>query len=252
MSTAASDRLTITIDGRTTQVAQGTTILNAARQAGLTIPTLCNFRGLPPYAACRVCLVELETPRGPRYVASCSHPAEDGAIVHTDTEQVRQLRQTVLELMLAQAPKLRELADFAAKLGVQATPFDVEANGECVLCGLCVRVCGQLMGRGAVNLVGRGANRKVAPAFGEPTKQCQACGACEFVCPTGARGLDAVTTCKPQPHLTGHDQYLEPRPNIDLAHPQASPRVPVIDRQTCVHFNTGECGLCANLPGKGH
>ena len=77
MSTTASDRVTITIDGRTTEVARGTTILNAARQMGITIPTLCNFRGLPPYAACRVCLVELETPRGPRYVASCSHPAED-------------------------------------------------------------------------------------------------------------------------------------------------------------------------------
>ncbi len=58
MSTAAQDHLTITIDGRTTQVAPGTTILNAARQMGITIPTLCNFRGLPPYAACRVCLVE--------------------------------------------------------------------------------------------------------------------------------------------------------------------------------------------------
>ena len=122
MSTTASDRVTISIDGRTTEVAQGTTILDAARQMGITIPTLCNFRGLPAYAACRVCLVELETPRGPRYVASCSHPAEDRAVVHTDTEQVRQLRQTVLELMLAQAPQSRELAEFAAKLGVQFDP----------------------------------------------------------------------------------------------------------------------------------
>ncbi len=248
MSTTASDRVTITIDGRTTDVAQGTTILNAARQMGITIPTLCNFRGLPAYAACRVCLVELETPRGPRYAASCSHPAEDAQVVHTDTDQVRQLRQTVLELMLAEAPASPELAEFAAKLGVRSTPFEAKADGQCVLCGLCVRVCGQLMGRGAVNMVGRGAERKVAPAFGEQTNQCQACGACEFVCPTGARhGLDAITARQPQLHLTAHDQYLEARPNIDLAHPQASPRIPVIDRETCVHFKTGACGLCSQV-----
>ena len=105
------------------------------------------------------------------------------------------------------------------------------------------------MGRGAINMVGRGAERKVAPAFGQQTDQCQACGACEFVCPTGARGLDAITARKPKPHLTRHDQYLEPRPNIDLAHPQASPRIPVIDRETCVHFKTGACGLCSQVCG---
>ena len=127
-------------------------------------------------------------------------------------------------------------------------PSSRRPDGQCVLCGLCVRVCGQLMGRGAVNMVGRGAAREVAPAFGEQTDQCQACGACEFVCPTGARqGLDAITARQPQPHLTAHDQYLEARPNIDLAHPQASPRVPVIDRETCVHFKTGACGLCSQV-----
>jgi heterodisulfide reductase subunit A2 len=249
MSTPASERVTITIDGRVSEVARGTTLLEAARQMGVTIPTLCNMRGLPAYAACRVCLVELETPRGPRYVTSCSHPAEDRAVVHTDTEQVRQIRQTILELMLAQAPQSRDLAEFAAKLGVRSTPFEPEPEGECVLCGLCVRVCGPLMGRGAVNMVGRGAHRKVAPAFDQQTDQCQACGACEFVCPTGARGLDSITARRPQPHLTRHDQYLEARPNIDLAHPQASPRIPVIDRESCVHFKTGACGLCAEVCG---
>jgi heterodisulfide reductase subunit A2 len=249
MEITTSDRVKILVDGRTAEVPRGTTILNAARQMGIAIPTLCNYRGLPPYAACRVCLVELETPRGPKYVASCSHPADDGLVVHTDTEQVRQLRQTMLELLLAQAPQSRELAEFAAKLGVQSTPFEIEPEGECVLCGLCVRVCGQLMGRGAVNMVGRGANRKVAAAFGQQTDQCQVCGACEFVCPTGARGLENVTARQSRPHLTRHDQYLQERPNIDLAHPQASPRVPFIDRENCVHFKTGACGLCAEVCG---
>lgn len=248
MNESASGLLRITVDGRAIQVSSGTTILEAARQMGVSIPTLCHYRGLPPYAACRVCLVELETARGPRYVASCSYPVEDGLVVHTDTEQVRQSRRIVLELMLAEAPQSRELAEFAAKLGISSTPFEPEPDGDCVLCGLCVRVCGQLMGRGALNMMGRGAKRKVATAFGEQTDQCQVCGACEFVCPTGARaGLDAITARRPQPHLTRHDQYLQPRPNIDLAHPQASPRVPAIDRDSCVHFKTGECGLCAEV-----
>ena len=78
---------TVTIDGRTAEVARGTTILNAARQMGITIPTLCNYRGLTPYGACRVCLVEFETPRGGQLVASCSHPIEERLVVHTETER---------------------------------------------------------------------------------------------------------------------------------------------------------------------
>ena len=96
-------------------------------------------------------------------------------------------------------------------------------------------------------MFGRGGKRRVRTAFDEPTEQCQACGACVFVCPTGAIDLATITARRPKPHLTGYDQYLEPRPCIDLAHPQASPRVPVIDRDNCVHFKTGECGLCAKV-----
>ena len=74
---------------------------------GITIPTLCNYRGLSPYGACRVCLVEIETPRGRQMVASCSHPVEDQLVVHTETENVKESRQTILELLLAQAPESR-------------------------------------------------------------------------------------------------------------------------------------------------
>src|SRR5512136_1518180 len=112
MDTTASNTGLVNVDGRTARVPRGTTILNAARQMGVTIPTLCNYRGLSPYGACRVCLVEIETPRGGQLVASCSHPAENGVVVHTETENVRESRRTTLELLLAQAPDSRELADF--------------------------------------------------------------------------------------------------------------------------------------------
>jgi heterodisulfide reductase subunit A len=235
------------MNGRVMEVPRGTTILNAAGQMGITIPTLCNYRGLMPYGACRVCLVEIETPGGGQLAASCSYPLDKDLVVHTDTDGVKAARQTVLELLLAQAPDSRELAEFAANLGVESTPFQRAAEGKCILCGLCTRVCNEMMGRGAINLFGRGTLREIRTAFDEPTNQCQACGACVFVCPTGSIDLRTITSRRTKPHLTGFDKYLAARPCIDLAHPQASPRVPVIDRDSCIHFRSGECGLCAKV-----
>jgi len=247
IDTTSSDRVRITIDGRATTAAVTATILDAARQMGIKIPTLCHYRGLSPYGACRVCLVEIDTPRGPRQVASCSYPIEENLVVRTDTEAVKESRRTVLELLLAEAPQSSELAQFAAEFGVTETPLEKAADGKCVLCGLCVRTCNDLMARGAISMFGRGGKRRVATAFQEPSDQCQACGACVFVCPTGAIDLTTISARRPKLHQTGYAQCLESRPSIDLAHPQASPRVPVIDRDNCVHFTTGECGLCAKI-----
>jgi heterodisulfide reductase subunit A len=247
MDASASDRVLVSVDGRTSEVPRGTTIFTAARQMGVTIPTLCNYRGLLPYGSCRVCLVELQTPRGGQLVASCSYPIENELTVRTETEEVKQARQVILELLLAQAPDSRELAAFAAGLGVESTPFEKAAEGKCILCGLCTRVCNEMMGRGAINLFGRGESREVRTAFDEQTQQCQACGACAFVCPTGAVDLATITARRLKPHVTGFDKYLTARPCIDLAHPQASPRVPAIDRDNCIHFKSGQCGLCAKV-----
>ncbi len=240
-------RISIVVDGRKAEVPRSATVLDAARQAGISIPTLCHARGLNPYGACRVCVVEVESPRGARMVASCSYPVEEGLVVRTDTESVRTSRRTVLELLLAQAPDSPEFAAFAAGYGVDSTPLERTETGKCILCGLCVRVCNDLMGRGAISMFGRGAGRNVRTAYSEPTDQCQACGACAFVCPTGAIDLGTITARRPKPHRTSHDQFLTARPCIDLAHPQAAPRIPFIDRDHCVHFQAGECGLCAKV-----
>jgi len=157
MDATATGLVLVSVDGRTAEVSRGSTVLDAARQMGVAIPTLCNYRGLMPYGACRVCLVEIETPRGGQLVASCRHPVEDNLVVHTETESVKEARQTVLELLLAQAPDSRELAELAAGLGVKATPFQPAGEGKCVLCGLCTRVCSEMMGRGAIDFFGRGA-----------------------------------------------------------------------------------------------
>jgi heterodisulfide reductase subunit A len=247
MAASSSDRVRIILDGRSGEVARGATILDAAREMGIAIPTLCNYRGLSPYGACRICVVEIDTPGGPKQVASCSHPVHENLVVRTDTDDVRESRRTVLELLLAQAPDSPQLAVLAAGLGIRSTPFEAAAEGKCILCGRCVSVCGDLMGRGAIGLFGRGSRRVVSTAFHEPTDQCQACGACAFVCPTGAVDLGTITRRRPKPHRTRYDQYLSARPSIDLAHPQASPHAPAFDRENCIHFTTGHCGLCAKV-----
>ena len=247
MEPSTTDKIAVTVDGRKAEVVAGTTILNAARQMGIAIPTLCHYRGIEPLGACRVCIVEMETPRGPRQVSSCSYPVESGMVVHTDTPAVRDNRKTILELLLAQAPESKKLAEFAAALGVTSTPFEKAPEGDCILCGLCARTCHDLMGRGAISLFGRGAARTVRTAYGERTDQCQTCGACAFVCPTGGMDVSEFSSRLPVGHATAYNQFLERRPNIDMAHPQAAPRVPAIDRENCVHFKTGECGLCAKV-----
>ena len=189
----ASARVTVTIDGRTSQVENGTTILAAARQMGIAIPTLCHYRGLSPYGACRVCLVEIDTPRGPKLVASCSHPIDAALDVRTDTAAVRDARRTVVELLLAQAPDSTDLAKFAADLGVADTPFEKAKEGKCVLCGLCVRTCASLPKAEAIAFSSRGTGRKVSTPFDLPSLQCLACGACTYVCPTGAIQMEAET-----------------------------------------------------------
>ncbi len=127
IDTISSDRVRITIDGRETHAAASATILDAARQMGISIPTLCHYRGLSPYGVCRVCLVEIDTARGPRQVASCSYPVEEDMVVRTDTETVKESRRTVLELLLAEAPQSQELGQLAAELGVSGTPLEKAA-----------------------------------------------------------------------------------------------------------------------------
>lgn len=247
MPKASSERVTVSIDGRRAEVARGTTVLGAARQLGVSIPTLCHYAGISPYGACRICMVEIDTPNGPKQVASCSFPVQEGLVVRTETPAVKASRQMVLRLLLAQAPDSPELIRIAQALGVVDTPFEKAQSGKCIQCGLCVRVCSELMGRSAISIFGRGSERRVTTAYGEPTEQCQACGACALVCPTGAINLSTITARRPKAHVTSYDQGLTSRPCIDLAHPQASPRIPVIDRESCVHMKTGECGLCAEV-----
>lgn len=206
----SSTELSLQVDDRIVRVPRGASLLDAARAAGASVPTLCHLPRLPASGACRLCVVEIEG--RPGLVPSCAFPAAEGLRVSTRTPRVLAARQMVVELLLANHPQecltcVRssgcELQALAARHGVRelrfagprprpkldvASPALVRDPGKCILCGRCVRVCEEIQGVGAIDFVGRGVRARVGPAFGEGLNvtACVGCGQCVLVCPTGA------------------------------------------------------------------
>jgi len=238
--------ITLTIDDKKVEVEEGTTILQAAEKLGIYIPTLCHYKSLAPYGACRVCLVEIVGSRDSWISASCVYAAQDGMVVKTDTERVLKSRRMMLELLLARCPDAPRIKEMAAEMGIEEPRFPKQ-NEDCILCGLCTRICAERMGIGAVNFVNRGSDRKIVPAFDKHSPICISCGACEVVCPTCAVDLSKVTPNKTRPIRSEYDMGLAGRSSIYIPFPQAIPKVAVIDRETCMHYVNGTCGSCAEF-----
>jgi NADH dehydrogenase/NADH:ubiquinone oxidoreductase subunit G len=180
--------ITLTINSQEIQTQPGSTLLEAAREYAIWIPTLCYHEALEPYGGCWLCAVELETPHGPRMVASCIYPCEEGAVVRTDTEIVHQSRQVAAELLLARAGHVPFIQELAASLGVHSTHYILPPN-DCILCARCVRACREIVGVGAISAINRGIEKEVIPPFHIASHSCIGCGTCVLVCPTGAINL---------------------------------------------------------------
>jgi len=179
--------LNLTIDGKKVEAEAGWTLLDTARQNGIEIPTLCYHEAVEPFGACRLCVVELKMGAGSRLVASCVYPAEEGLEVHTNSEKVNNVRRWILEMLLSECPASAEVRALAAEYGVTSTRFEVQdPEQECILCGLCVRACAQVVGANAISTVGRGAQKEIGSPYLVPGEDCVACGSCVTVCPTGA------------------------------------------------------------------
>lgn len=193
----------ITIDGVATDVADGATILEAARQMGIDTPTLCFGDTLTPVNACRVCVVELEGAR--TLVPACSRRVEEGMVVHTDSERVRTSRRMVLELLgssvdLSTAPDALAYVDrydaVPARLGTPPAPAPridndlyVRDYSKCILCYKCVEACGvDHQNTFAIAVAGRGFDARISTELDVelPDSACVYCGNCVAVCPTGA------------------------------------------------------------------
>lgn len=239
--------VTITIDGKECIAAEGTTILKAAEKIDIKIPTLCAHKALMPYGACRVCLVEVAVPgRPPSLQASCTYPLSSGLVVVTDSEKVTNSRTMVLELLCARCPDAKQIKDLAKEWGVTGGRMKPQ-NKDCILCGLCVRMCEERMGRSAISFTGKGFYREIASPFGKPNEVCQTCGACDFICPTNKLILTQASTAAPVPIKSEFDHDLISRPAVYIPYPQAVPNVASIDKKTCVRLLTGKCGVCSEF-----
>jgi formate dehydrogenase alpha subunit len=205
-----SSNITLTIDGKEVTVRQGVTLYWACKKAGVEIPHLCYGEDLPPMSSCRLCVVEVEGMRN--LAVSCSHPAADGMVVHTDSERVQRARRFNLELILSdhtvdcitcEKSGSCLLEKYAYDFGVTRPsfeggrndrgvrdddPFIVRDYNKCIVCGRCVYVCNEIQYDKAINIGDRGFPATIATAFDRPLQEttCVSCGRCISVCPVGA------------------------------------------------------------------
>jgi NADH dehydrogenase/NADH:ubiquinone oxidoreductase subunit G len=180
-------KVQLTIDGKTVTAEEGAMLLQVAREAGADIPTLCHNDEVKPYGACRMCMVEVEEKGRKKLVTSCTFPVKDGISVTTHSDRLYRNRKMIVELLLARCYKVPEVRDLAREYGidVEHPRFQVRED-TCILCGLCVRVCDEVVGVHAIGFAGRGPDRVPTPPFKEPSQFCIACGACVYVCPVDA------------------------------------------------------------------
>lgn len=201
----------LTIDGKQIEVKEGTTVLEASRQAGIVIPTLCDHPELTPYGGCRLCLVEIEGAR--TLQPSCTMPASNNMVVKTDTEKIHEARKFVLTMIFSErnhfCPYCQvsggdcELQNSAYAEGMThwpiqpnwkpypvdaSHPYIVMEHNRCILCRRCVRACGELVGNFTLGFEERGAESALVADLGLPLGEstCISCGTCVQVCPTGA------------------------------------------------------------------
>lgn len=197
--------LRVTIDGHEIDVAEGATVLDAARAAGRWVPTLCFDERQDPFGACRVCLVGVEGMPAP--LPACTTPVRDGMAIATEDPTARRVATAVVELVLSELPEppapQTELAAVAAALGVGEPrwpgavhavahetdhPYLAFRHELCISCGRCVRACDEVQGTFALTATGRGFGANVAAGIDEGFRHsaCVSCGACADTCPTEA------------------------------------------------------------------
>jgi NADH dehydrogenase/NADH:ubiquinone oxidoreductase subunit G len=183
----------LNIDGREVKAQEGMTLLEAARSAGIKIPTLCYHEKLEPFGGCRLCIVELEQRGWTRLVVSCVYPVENNLVVKTRSEKIDRIRKMILELLLAHAPDAFDLQDLAQEYGADKDHFEKEFS-FCIHCGLCVRYCTEVKKANAIGFVDRGIRKEISFIPEIASKECWNCKECFPLCPTEALQAAYVLT----------------------------------------------------------
>jgi bidirectional [NiFe] hydrogenase diaphorase subunit len=218
--------LTLRIDGTAVAVPAGSSLLEACRAAGVSLPTLCHLEGLTPVGACRLCLVEVEG--APRPLPACASAALEGQVVRTGTPALQEVRRMAVELFFAEGNHVCAVCVANGDCGLQAAavavgmdhsrfPYQVPRrrvdashpqfaldHNRCILCTRCVRVCDEIEGAHVWDVAGRGQGCRIVSGLDQPwgeVEACTSCGKCVEVCPTGAlfRKEDSTAEKHPQP-----------------------------------------------------
>jgi bidirectional [NiFe] hydrogenase diaphorase subunit len=174
--------ITITIDGKNIKADKGSTILKAAKENRIEIPTLCHHEGLSPLGNCRLCVVEVTKNGRTRVVTSCNYSVEEGLKVETKTAHIISIRKTIVELLVARSPNVKIIRELADEMGIDVPRFTL-VNEKCILCGLCVHVCSEYIGAHAITFSSHGTQKFVAAPFYRSARECIGCGACVEICP---------------------------------------------------------------------
>ncbi len=241
--------VTLFVDGSPISVPEGSTVMRAAAEAGISIPKLCATDSLEPFGSCRLCLVEIEGRRG--YPASCTTPVEEGMVVRTETSKLQDLRRGVMELYISDHPldcltcpangdcQLQDMAGVVGLRNVrygadganhlcdvadESNPYFTYDPSKCIVCSRCVRACEEIQGTFALTIEGKGFESRVVAGQNESflDSDCVSCGACVQACPTSS---------------------LQENTIIEMGQPERS----VIT--TCAYCGVG-CGFRAEMKGE--
>ncbi len=186
-----SNKIDITINGKTVGVVKGTTLLKAVREAGFDVPTLCHHKDLTPSGICRLCTCEIEVKDRQRLVTACNYSVRQEIKVETDSPRVKTHRKLLAEMYLGRWPNVPIVKEIALRCGAaDSRKFRSELTDEnpkaCILCGHCVKACEEFIQERILDFAGRGIKRHLTMPFGQVDPHCVGCTSCAYVCPTGA------------------------------------------------------------------